>query len=206
MFRRDRNPTAAATIHTDDLPAAVRLSAPPVGKKRERDMNTKVETALNEQIHAEFFSFYLYLSVSAYFTTLHLDGFAHWMRIQAQEEFGHAMKLFDYLNERGGTVRLAALDEPQAEWASPSDAVGAVLKHERHISERINTLVNLANSEKDHATTVVLHWYVNEQVEEESTADTLYHQVKMLEDSPHGLLMLDRELAGRTLEASTEEA
>jgi len=162
-------------------------------------MNIKVEEALNEQIHAEFFSFYLYLSVSAYFTTQHLDGFAHWMRIQAQEEFGHAMKLFDYLNERGGTVRLKALDSPQAEWNSPSNAVEAVLHHEQFISQRINTLVDLANSEKDHATTVVLHWYVNEQVEEEATADTLYHQVKMLEDSPHGLLMLDRELAGRTL-------
>jgi len=160
-------------------------------------MKPKVENALNEQIQAEFFSFYLYLSVSAYFTTEHLDGFAHWMRIQAQEEFGHAMKLFDYLNERGGTVRLAALDAPQVEWKSASDAVGAVLDHERHISERINSLVNLANSENDHATTVVLHWYVNEQVEEESTADTLFHQVKMLEDSPHGLLMLDRELARR---------
>ena len=73
-------------------------------------MNQKVEKALNEQIHAEFFSFYLYLSVAAYFTAHHLDGFAHWMRIQAQEEFGHAMKLFDHLAERGGTVELMALD------------------------------------------------------------------------------------------------
>ena len=162
-------------------------------------MKPKVEKALNEQIHAEFFSFYLYLSVAAYFTSNHLDGFAHWMRIQAQEEFNHAMKLFDYLNERGGIVALGALDAPQREWASPADAVGAVLNHEKHISQRINELVNLASSAKDHATTVVLHWYVNEQVEEEATADTLYHQVKMLEDSPHGLLMLDRELAGRTL-------
>jgi len=169
-------------------------------------MNAKVEEALNEQIHAEFFSFYLYLSVSAYFTTQHLDGFAHWMRIQAQEEFGHAMKLFDYLNERGGTVSLKGLDSPQSEWSSPSDAVESVLNHERYISQRINDLVDLATSAKDHATTVVLHWYVNEQVEEESTADTLFNQVKMLEGSPHGLLMLDRELAGRTLEASTEAA
>lgn len=162
-------------------------------------MNQKVEAALNEQIHAEFFSFYLYLSVAAYFTTQHLDGFSHWMRVQAQEEFGHAMKLFDYLNERGGKVQLKALDAPQAEWASASAAVEAVLKHEQYISQRINDLVNLANAEMDHATTVVLHWYVNEQVEEEATADTLYHQVKMVEDNPHGLLMIDRELAGRTL-------
>ena len=160
-------------------------------------MNPKVEKALNEQIHAEFFSFYLYLSVASYFTGNHLDGFAHWMRIQAQEEFGHAMKLFDYLNERGGKVELLPLDGPTREWASPSVAVETVLNHERAISERINRLVDLATAENDHATTVMLHWYVSEQVEEEATADTLYHQVKMVESSPHGLLMIDRELAGR---------
>jgi ferritin len=164
-------------------------------------MDAKVEQALNEQIHAEFFSFYLYLSVSAYFSAQHLDGFAHWMRIQAQEEFGHAMKLFDFLNERGGSVELAALDAPQRKWDSPAAAFKAVLDHERHISARINELVNLASSVKDHATTVVLHWYVNEQVEEEATADTLFHQVEMMQGSPHGLLMLDRELAQRTLSA-----
>ena len=168
-------------------------------------MNPRVEKALNEQIHAEFFSFYLYLSVSAYFTANHLDGFAHWMRIQAQEEFGHAMKLFDHLAERGGTVELMALDAPQREWASPSDAVEAVLKHERHISQRINQIVDLATAENDHATTVMMHWYVNEQVEEEATADRLFHQVKMVEDNPHGLLMIDRELAGRPAAAAAEE-
>jgi ferritin len=167
------------------------------------DMNPKVETALNEQIHAEFFSFYLYLSVAAFFTARHLDGFAHWMRIQAQEEFAHAMKLFDHLAERGGTVELMALDGPQKEWASPSAAVEAVLNHERHISQRINEIVDLATAENDHATTVMMHWYVNEQVEEEATADTLFHQVKMVEDSPHGLLMIDRELAGRPAPVAT---
>ena len=160
-------------------------------------MKPKVEKALNEQIHAEFFSFYLYLSVAAYFTSNHLDGFAHWMRIQAQEEFNHAMKLFDYLNERGGTVELLPLDGPTRDWPSPSAAVESVLNHERAISGRINALVDLATAETDHATTVMLHWYVNEQVEEEATADTLFHQVKMVESSPHGLLMIDRELAGR---------
>jgi ferritin len=169
-------------------------------------MKSKVEQSLNEQIHAEFFSFYLYLAVSAYFTKLHLEGFAHWMRVQAQEELAHAMKLFDYLNERGGAVQLLAVESPQSEWASPAAAVEAVLKHERHISERINRLVDLANGENDHATAVMLHWYVNEQVEEEATADTLFHQVKMVEASPHGLLMIDRELAGRPAAAPAAEA
>jgi ferritin len=169
-------------------------------------MNPKVEKALNEQIHAEFFSFYLYLSVGAYFTSNHLDGFAHWMRIQSQEEFNHAMKLFDFVNERGGAVELLALDAPTREWASPSAAVEAVLNHERAISARINALVDLATAENDHATTVLLHWYVSEQVEEEATADTLFHQVKMVESSPHGLLMIDRELSGRPGPAPADSA
>lgn len=167
-------------------------------------MNAKVEQALNEQMHAEFFSFYLYLSVSAYFKTIHLDGFAHWMNVQAQEEYGHAMKLFDFLIERGGQVQLMALDAPQREWESPVAAVQAVLEHEQYITDRINEMVNVSSQEKDHATTVLLHWYVTEQVEEVATADTLANQVKMLEESPHGLLMLDRELAGRQMTA--EEA
>ncbi|MCP4895794.1 MAG: ferritin [bacterium] len=160
-------------------------------------MKTKIETALNEQVHAEFFSFYLYLSMAAYFKTQHLDGFAHWMRTQAQEEYSHAMKLFDYLIDRGGDVNLLGIDSPPANWSSPSAAFEAVVKHEIHITNRIDELVSLANAENDHATSVVLHWFVNEQVEEVSIADTLFHQVKMVEDNPHGLLMLDRELAQR---------
>jgi ferritin len=169
-------------------------------------VDSKVEQALNEQVHAEFYSFYLYLSVSSYFKTLHLDGFSHWMRIQAQEEFIHAMKLVDYLNERGGNVRLMAIEAPPTTWAGPAVAVEAVLSHERHISQRINNLVDVAIGAKDHATTVLLHWYVNEQVEEEATADTLFHQVQMLKDSPHGMLMLDRELAGRPVPAAAAPA
>ncbi len=160
-------------------------------------MNSRVEQALNEQIHAEFYSFYLYLSVSAYFKSIHLDGFAHWMNLQAQEEYAHAMKLFDFLIERGGTVQLMAIDAPPREWASPSAAVEDVLGHEKYITDRINSLVDVSTQEKDHATTVMLHWYVSEQVEEVATADTLTNQVKMVEGSPHGLLMLDRELGNR---------
>lgn len=157
----------------------------------------QMEKALSEQTHAEFYSFYLYLSVSSYFADLHLDGFAAWMEAQAQEELAHAMKLFHHIVDRGGRPHLAAIDEPTSEWASPAEAVKAVLEHEKHITGRINALANLASEEKDHATSVLLHWYVNEQVEEEATADRLFHQVAMVEKSPQGLLMLDRELAGR---------
>jgi ferritin len=160
-------------------------------------MNSKVEQALNEQIHAEFFSFYLYLSAVAYFKTQHLDGFAHWMHAQAQEEYTHAMKLFEYLIDRGGEVKLLPIDGPQSSWESPAVACEAVLKHEIYITDRINQLVDLATTENDHATAVMLHWYVNEQVEEVATADTLFNQVKMVDGNPHGLLMIDRELAHR---------
>lgn len=169
-------------------------------------MDSKVEQAINEQVQAEFYSFYLYLSMSSHFKTLHLDGFSHWMHIQAQEEFLHAMKLVDYLNERGGSVRLMALDAPPSAWASPVALFEAVLNHERHISQRINTLVDVAVAARDHATTALLQWYVNEQVEEEATADTLFHQVQMLKDSPHGMLMLDRELAARPVPAPAATA
>jgi ferritin len=167
-------------------------------------LSKKIENAINDQIHAEFFSFYLYLAMSGYFKTQHLDGFAHWMHVQAQEEYAHAMKLFEYLNERGGTVALKALDAPQQEWQSPVIAFEQVLQHEQYITGRINELLDLANQERDHATAVILHWYVNEQIEEEATADTLYHQVKMLEGSPHGMFMLDRELAARPAVAAAE--
>ena len=166
-------------------------------------MDKKVEEALNDQIHAEFYSFYLYLAVSSWFKTIHLDGFAHWMHVQAQEELGHAMKLVDFLNERGGAVALKALDAPPSEWASPVAATRAVLDHERYITGRINDLVDIATEAKDHASTVLLHWYVGEQVEEEATADTLCNQVAMVADSPHGLLMLDRELAARPAVGAT---
>ena len=126
-------------------------------------MNPKVEKALNEQMHAEFFSFYLYLSVAAYFTALHLDGFAHWMRIQAQEELAHAMKLFDYINERGGMVELMALEAPQREWPSPSAAIEAVLEHEKFITGKINELASLAFSENDFTTFNFLQWFIEEQ-------------------------------------------
>jgi len=160
-------------------------------------VKTKVEESINQQIQAEFFSFYLYLSMSSYFKNLHLDGFAHWFYIQAQEELIHALKLVNFLNERGGRVRLLPLDGPQVDWPSPADAVAAALEHEQYISSRINDLLDLATKEKDHATAVLMHWYVNEQVEEEATAETLLHQVKTLAKSPEGLIMLDRELATR---------
>ncbi len=169
-------------------------------------ISPRIEKALNEQAHAEFFSFYLYLAVAAYLAAQHLDGFAAWMEAHAREELEHAMKLYHHINERGGTVHLMAIDEPQAEWASPAEALKAVYDHERFITARINELADLAASEKDHATSVLMHWYIDEQVEEEAGAETMYHQTAMVQDSPQGLLMLDRELAREAGASSTAEA
>ena len=160
-------------------------------------ISTKIVDALNDQIQAEFYSAYLYLSMSAYFETLNLPGFANWMRVQFQEEQMHAMRLFDYLNERGGRVKLQAIEEPQTDWDGPQAVFSQVLEHEQHVTALINKLVDLAVAESDHATNAALQWFVNEQVEEESTADQLLQEVKLIKDSPGGLFMMDRELKSR---------
>ncbi len=156
-----------------------------------------MEKALNEQINAEMYSSYLYLSMSAYFTDMNLNGFANWMRVQAQEELAHAMKFFDFVNERGGRVELKAIDKPQKEWKSVLEVVQETMKHEQHITALINNLVNIAIAEKDHASNSFLQWFVNEQVEEESNVNDLLAQLKMIEGKGPGLFMMDRELKTR---------
>jgi len=160
-------------------------------------MNKKMEKALNEQINAEMYSSYLYLSMSAYFADNNLNGFANWMRVQAQEELAHAMKFFDYINERGGRVELTSIEKPKKEWKNAIEVFQETLKHEQHVTSLINNLVNLAITEKDHATNSVLQWFVNEQVEEESNATTLLGEVKMTEGKGPGMFMIDRELKTR---------
>jgi ferritin len=161
-------------------------------------INNKIEKALNGQLKEELYSAYLYLSMSAWFETKNLKGFANWMKVQNQEEQMHAMKIFDYLNERGGKVILQKIDEPPYEWKNPLDAFGAAYKHEQHITGCINDLVHIAMEEKDRATQVFLDWFVNEQVEEEATADDIVQQLKLIGDSGQGLFMVDRELGTRT--------
>jgi ferritin len=128
--------------------------------------NKKMEKSFNEQINEELYSAYLYLSMVAYFESTNLPGFANWMRVQTQEEIVHAMKFYDYINQRDGRVILTALADPQIEWKSPMDAFEAAYKHELHITAKINELVNQAIEEKDHAANMFLQWFVNEQIEE----------------------------------------
>ncbi len=157
----------------------------------------KMVDALNEQVNAEMYSAYLYLSMESYFKSLNLNGFANWMRVQTQEEMMHAMKIYDFINERDGRVTLKPIEGPPTNWESPLAVFEAVYAHEQKVTGLINKLVDLAIEEKDHATNTFLQWFVNEQVEEESSADEKVQQLKMMEKAPGGMFMLDRELGQR---------
>jgi len=160
---------------------------------------------LNKQVNAELYSSYLYLSMAAYFESINLKGFANWMKIQAQEEVTHAMKFFDYINERGGRVTLDTIKKPPAEWKSPLDVFENTYKHEVNVTKMINSLVDLAIKEKDHATYNMLQWFVAEQVEEEASADAIRQQLKFIGKDGRGLLMLDRELSRRVFTPPAQE-
>jgi ferritin len=170
-------------------------------------LSEKVQAELNKQFNAELYSSYLYLSMSAYFQSLNLSGFANWMRVQAQEELLHAMKFYDFVNERDGRVTLQPVEGPPSEWASPLAAFEHVYEHEQKVTGLINDLVDLAIGERDHATNAFLQWFVTEQVEEEASANDVVQRLKLLGGDKSGLFMLDRELAQRvfTPPAATTE-
>ena len=168
-------------------------------------MNKRVEQALNEQINKEYHSAYLYLSMCAYFEEKNLSGFSNFMRVQYQEEISHAMKLFDYIIERGGRVNLQPVAEVKTEWTDIIEVFEDTLAHEKFITQSINGLVEIAHEEKDYATINMLQWYVAEQVEEESNVSGLLEQLKMIEGKGAGLFMLDREVKNRVFVDSTKE-
>ena len=156
-----------------------------------------MQDALNEQVNAELYSAYLYLSMEAYFESVNLPGFANWMRIQTQEELTHTTKIYDYVNERGGRITLKAIDAPPTQWDSPLAVFQAGFAHEQKVTGLINELVNISIELKDHASNMFLQWFVNEQVEEEKNADDVVQKLKLMADAPGGLYMLDAELAQR---------
>ncbi len=160
-------------------------------------LKENVQDALSGQLNAELYSSYLYLSMSSYFSSSDLAGFANWMRVQAREELMHAMKLYDYINERGGRILLKPIEGPPTEWKSTQDAFEHTLRHEQKVTGLINGLVDLAIVEKDHATNNFLQWFVSEQVEEEASAGDVLHKVKRVGDNTSSLFMLDQELAAR---------
>lgn len=167
-------------------------------------MNKKVEQTINEQINAELWSAYLYLSMSSHLASEGLNGFANWMRVQWQEETSHAMKFFDYLIERGGKPELKPIKEVPTKWNGPLNVFEEVLKHEQHITGLINNLVDIAIEEKDHATRNMLQWFVDEQVEEEANAQEIIDTLRLIKGEGNGLFMIDRELKQRIFVDSTK--
>ena len=160
-------------------------------------ISEKMQGAINAQVNAELYSAYLYLSMSAWFEAENLPGMAAWMQAQAQEETVHAMKLYGYVHEARGRATLAPIEGPPGEWDSPLAVFEAAFAHEQKVTGLIDGLVDLAIAEKDHATQIMLQWFVTEQVEEEASADQVVQQLKRIGDSPNALAMLDRELGQR---------
>jgi ferritin len=168
-------------------------------------LNKKIEKAYNDQINAEFFSAYLYLSMASYFEDKNFAGFAHWMRLQAQEETEHALKFIGYIQTRGGRVVLESIDKPAHEWDSPLTAFSEAYEHEQYITGRINNLVKLSGELNDYASGQFLLWYVEEQVEEEEAASEIRDKLELVGNSPQGILFLDKELSGRVRGAAEKE-
>jgi ferritin len=159
----------------------------------------KLDTAFNKQFNQELFNSNLYLSMSAYFASKSLNGFANWMKVQADEERQHAEKFFTYMVDRGAKIKVAQIPAPTTTWRSPLAAVKAGLEAEEFNTARLNKLMDLAITEKDHATKGLMQWFVDEQVEEEANFNELIDQLTLAEKAPGAMFMIDRELAQRTL-------
>ena len=157
-------------------------------------LSPKLQTALNDQINAEFASAYLYLAMAAHFEATNLQGSAGWMRRQAREEVSHAMKIFDFVTDRDGRVTLKAVAQPQAQFAAPLEVWESTLKQEQNVSARIHALYALAVEESDYPTQTMLQWFVAEQVEEEKAAKTILEQVRLIGSSNSAIYFLDRHL------------
>ncbi|MCS7119243.1 MAG: ferritin [Archaeoglobaceae archaeon] len=169
-------------------------------------LSEKIVKELNFQLNREIYSAYLYLSMSAYFESLNLRGFAKWMKVQWEEELMHAMKFFNYIVSRGGRVELYTIEAPQKDWKSPLDAFELALEHEKSVTKRIAHLVELAMSDKDHATFNMLQWFVNEQVEEENSFGDIVVKLKMASNDTRVMLFLDKELEKRRSEVKNESS
>lgn len=160
-------------------------------------LKDKVLKALNKHLNVELYSSYLYLSMAAHFESASLTGFASWMKMQSKEEYDHAMKIYDFIHDRDGAVELQKIDAPKIAWKTAMEIFQETYDHEKEVTKSIYELVDLGISEKDHATTSFLQWFVNEQVEEESTAMKILDRMKLVGDSKQGLFLMDREMGGR---------
>ncbi len=167
-------------------------------------ISKKTQKALNEQVNKEMYSAYLYMAMSAYSDSIGLKGFANWFMVQYHEEMLHAMKIYEYVTRQGGEVKLAEIKEPPARFGTPLEMLKKTLEHEKFITKSINTLVDLAMGEKDHASQIFLQWYVTEQIEEEENDNDIISKLEMVGASKDGLFMLDKELAARLTTVPTD--
>lgn len=157
----------------------------------------EVLEAINEQINAESYSAFMYLSMAAYFEEVGLPGFANWMKVQYQEEAAHALKFFNYLTERNGKVVLKAINQVPIDFDGTVDVFEKTLAHENHVTDLINNLMNVAIAASDHASQSFLKWFVDEQVEEEANVEKILSTLKLINGQGNGIFMLDRELGQR---------
>ena len=162
-------------------------------------LSASLEQALNDQLHLEFESSYVYLSMSAWFEWKNMLGFAKWMNIQRDEEQFHASKFYHFILDRGGQVKLKSLGQPKWEWGNPIEVFEAALEHEMLVTRSIHALVDQAMAEKDHPGFTFLQWFVSEQVEEEATITAIIDQLKLVKDSQSGMFLMDKELGARTV-------
>ncbi len=169
-------------------------------------MNQKIEDAINEQVRAEFYSAFLYLSMSAYCESLSYKGLANWLKIQYQEELTHALKFYQFLLDRGAKVELRALDQPPSDFKSPLHAFEEAYAHEQKVTGMINNLFDLAQKEKDYASQELLHWFIKEQVEEEANTSEIADNLRKVGDDGNGLLLIDDKLATRVFVDETASA
>jgi ferritin len=160
-------------------------------------LGNKVQNIMNEQIKHELYSAYMYLAMAAQFEAENLAGFANWMKKQANEEVEHAMKFFEFINERGGRVELGAIDQPAKEFGTPEQIFNAALEHEKKVTSLINNIYKAALEENDYASQTFLHWFIDEQVEEEDAATRIVEALKLIGDKGHAIYQLDRQLAQR---------
>ena len=166
----------------------------------------KMTDALNGQIKEELFSAYLYFAMAADYESKDWPGVASWMKVQVQEEMGHALKIYNWINERGGKAVFEAIDKPQESWESALELFEAALKHEQHITACFYDLVKTAREEGDIATEIFLQWFVTEQVEEESNASEIVGKIRKVQDSKNGMYLLDKELSVRAVAPASAEA
>ena len=164
-------------------------------------MNSKVRELLNDQINKEFYSAYLYLEFSNYFSRVGLDGFANWYMIQAEEERDHAMLFYTYLQNENQVVDLLAIDKPEIEINTHIDVLNKGLQHEEYVTSLINDIYSAAHEVRDYRTMQFLDWFVKEQGEEETNANNLISKFELFGNDPKGLYLLDQELAARVYSA-----